>query len=178
MDKSNVESVIEMLKNQMMAEAAAKEPEYANEEIALLARNTTIQKYDAEAITAQARMIADQAFKRYDTDGNGTIDKEELFDMCLTVGQVAPTGATTADKREYLEKQWALADTDGDGTVDFNEFVEFYVCTLEALAAEEAARHAFNRYDVDGSNSLEKHELFQVRRGGRIFSRRSRSRES
>ena len=45
--------------------------------------------YDADEITRQARAIADQAFKRYDIDGNGTIDKEELFDMCLTVGQVA-----------------------------------------------------------------------------------------
>ena len=45
--------------------------------------------YDADDITRQARAIADQAFKRYDIDGNGTIDKEELFDMCLTVGQVA-----------------------------------------------------------------------------------------
>jgi len=40
--------------------------------------------------------------------------------------------------------------------------VEFYVCTLEALAAEEVARRAFDRFDVDGSNSLEKHELFQA----------------
>ena len=161
-DKSNIEQLIEQMKNQMMEQSANAEPEYANEEVALLAKNTTVAKYDADAITAQAREIADQAFKRYDIDGNGTIDKEELFDMCLTVGQVAPSGASIEDKREYLEKQWALADTDGDGTVDFEEFVEFYVCTLEALAAEEAARHAFNRYDVDGSNSLEKHELFQA----------------
>lgn len=41
--------------------------------------------------------------------------------MCLTVGQVAPAGATTVEKLEYLEKQWALADTNGDGQVDYDE---------------------------------------------------------
>jgi len=28
---------------------------------------------------------------RYDTDGSGEIDKSELFEMCLTVGQVIAT---------------------------------------------------------------------------------------
>ena len=28
---------------------------------------------------------------RYDTDGSGEIDKSELFEMCLTVGQVIVT---------------------------------------------------------------------------------------
>ena len=39
-------------------------------------------------------MTADDYFVaacRYDTDGSGEIDKSELFEMCLTVGQVIAT---------------------------------------------------------------------------------------
>ena len=103
----------------------------ANPEIQIIRR-----RYGGDEITKRAKAIATEAFARYDTDGNGTIDKEGLFDMCLTVGQVAPAGAMDPEKREYLEKQWALADTNGDGTVDYDEFVEFYVRSRR-YAAEE-----------------------------------------
>ena len=46
--------------------------------------------------------------------------------------------------------------------MDFDEFVDFYGSTLKAIAQEQKARDAFTKYDVDGSNTLEKHELFQV----------------
>ena len=149
--KEGADDLVDMLAAQLQTEAL-------NPDLQII----KAPQYDADEITRKAKEIADQAFKRYDADGSGTIEKEELFDMCLAVGQVAQPGADEAAQRKYLEHQWALADTNGDGTVDFDEFVEFYVCTLEALAAEEAARHAFNRYDVDGSNALEKHELFQA----------------
>ena len=48
------------------------------------------------------------------------------------------------------------------------QFVAFYGATLEAVAEEQRARDAFTRYDVDGSNTLEKHELFQVRSAPRL----------
>lgn len=48
------------------------------------------------------------------------------------------------------------------GEVDFDEFVAFYASTLEAIEQEQKARDAFTKYDVDGSNTLEKHELFQA----------------
>ena len=43
-----------------------------------------------------------------------------------------------------------------------DEFIEFYANTLDAIEQEQMAREAFSRFDVDSSNSIEKHELFQV----------------
>jgi len=42
---------------------------------------------------------------RYDTDGSGEIDKSELFEMCLTVGQVIATDC----------HRWPLIATDCEG---------------------------------------------------------------
>ena len=140
-DELDVDNIVSNLAKQMVVDASETAVEL-NPDLQII----RAPEFDSEEVTRRARAVADQAFKRYDADGSGTIEKHELFDMCLTVGQVAPAGANDAAKLEYLETQWAIADTDGNGTVDFDEFVEFYVCTLEALAAEEAARHAFSRY--------------------------------
>ena len=46
--------------------------------------------------------------------------------------------------------------------VDLEEFVEFYAATLDDIEKEDKAREAFDKYDIDRSNTLEKHELFQA----------------
>jgi Ca2+-binding EF-hand superfamily protein len=78
--------------------------------------------------------------------------------VCCGVRQ----GSTVEQQTKYLETEFAKADKDGSGTVDFDEFVSFYVDLVCQMEAEEHARDAFGRYDVDGGNELEKNELFQV----------------
>ena len=102
------------------------------------------------------------AFDLYDKDGSGTIDKEELFLSLMELGQIAPAAQGESSKIDYLEATFALADTNGDGAVDFDEFVSFYSSTLHAVKQEDKARDAFSKYDVNGDNALEKHELFQA----------------
>ena len=53
------------------------------------------------------------AFKLFDTDGNGTISKDELTQVLCTTGQIS------ADTIEDILKQ---ADENDDGDIDFNEF--------------------------------------------------------
>ena len=100
---------------------------------------------------------------RYDKDGNGTIDKEELFAVLLDLGQVVPPSAgSKAEKIDFLEYSFALADTNNDGSVDREEFVTYYSALLDANEIEQLARSAFDEYDIDRSNTLEKHELFKA----------------
>ena len=106
--------------------------------------------------------VARAAFDIYDVDKSGTIEKEELFQVLIEMGQVAPANGDNPEKLEFLEMSWQVADTNNDGVVDMQEFIEFYSMTIEAVEQEDAARKAFSQYDADGSNALEKHELFQV----------------
>ena len=116
------------------------------------------EKDEMEHVRAVARL----AFDTYDKDKSGTIDKEELFLSLMELGRVAPANYGAQSQIDYLEANFRLADTNGDGEVDFDEFVAFYASTLHAVEMEETARKAFSKYDVDESNTLEKHELFQA----------------
>lgn len=51
----------------------------------------TLEMLNAEETRQQhIREVADQAFSKYDADGNGTIDKEELFAVLADLGQIVP----------------------------------------------------------------------------------------
>jgi calmodulin len=55
-----------------------------------------------------------EAFKVFDRDGTGTISREELRAVMISLGE----SLTEKDIDEMLKE----ADTDGDGQIDFEEF--------------------------------------------------------
>lgn len=121
----------------------------------------------SDPLVIEAKKTAAEAFESFDKAGNGEISADQLFDIMLKLGRVP--GATLKDKNAYLSKtllavqrEFEKADTDNSGAVDFKEFVAFYVECVQQDEAENAARKAFAKVDVDGGNSLDKIELFQV----------------
>ncbi|KAB7503159.1 Calmodulin [Armadillidium nasatum] len=62
-----------------------------------------------------------EAFRFFDKDGDGSIDKQELGRVMRSLGQFA----TEEELREMLDE----IDIDGDGTFSFNEFVDI-VCNV------------------------------------------------
>lgn len=78
----------------------------------------------------ERRQTARKLFEETDTDGNGTLDVEELHELAKTMG----VGLTFAQ----AEKAFADIDEDGSGEIDFEEFLQFYeanVCEQGGLKA-------------------------------------------
>jgi calmodulin len=58
----------------------------------------------------------ENAFKHFDTDGNGTISKNELKHMMTTLGEILG--------EEEVDFFMDLADTNKDGVIDYTEFAK------------------------------------------------------
>jgi len=88
-----------------------------------------------------------QMFKKYDRNGDGTLDLSELRLICLELG-----ASVTADD---LDRAMEKLDTNKDGSCDFDEFLKFWTSTpgaggyssgvLQALQAKVAAQKAFSK---------------------------------
>ena len=61
----------------------------------------------------------EKAFKQFDLDGNGTLDKSELAQAYKAAGRSVSDVA--------LEKSMKLLDKDGDGLINFEEFKDIAV---------------------------------------------------
>jgi Ca2+-binding EF-hand superfamily protein len=62
-------------------------------------------------------------FDSFDTDGNGTMDRTEFYDMLLKCLKVPKHIGIPANR---VQQMWADADTDHSGVIEFIEFVVFF----------------------------------------------------
>eukprot|EP00928_Gymnodinium_smaydae_P068921 TRINITY_DN5221_c0_g1_i1.p1 TRINITY_DN5221_c0_g1~~TRINITY_DN5221_c0_g1_i1.p1 ORF type:complete len:698 (-),score=116.79 TRINITY_DN5221_c0_g1_i1:133-2226(-) len=69
------------------------------------------------ALTTKLRAVVRPFFKRLDTDGNGTLSRDEMRVLTMTLGE-NPT-------EKEVEEMFRTADTSGDHQISFDEFVVF-----------------------------------------------------
>lgn len=83
-------------------------------------------------IFGQRKELSRIVFDKHDTDGSGTIDADELRDLCYSFGYfLSDSDLTTA---------LTLLDKDGSGTISYDEFKEWWTTCACAHCAPGASR--------------------------------------
>lgn len=83
-----------------------------------------VEKKEEAQPTSQKKMSPEErnrlkeVFDRYDRDKSGSIDIDELTDMCTELG-----AKVTEEQAKQLMKE---LDQDGNGTIEFGEFAQFW----------------------------------------------------
>merc|ERR1719348_2591489 len=109
---------------------------------------------------------AKAAFQRFDINGDGVMDKEE---MKLMMNSAAGKKVSDAEVNALFQK----GDIDGDGQLDMHEFVRlmFPSCSDSLAKLQKSypnlneVKAAFRKFDADGDGHITKQELSGVMKG-------------
>jgi hypothetical protein len=66
-------------------------------------------------------------FSKFDTDGNGTIDRQEFEKLLYQCTKIPEEFGLPADRIKHF---WQVADDDGSQEIEFEEFLTFYTTYL------------------------------------------------
>lgn len=95
-----------------------------------------------------------EAFSKFDKDGNGSINTQELGAVMQALGK----DLSEAELKEFISK----VDTDADGVISFPEFLEEMVRRMKAWRKKQDLQEAFRVFDVDRNGYISVDELKQV----------------
>merc|ERR1719431_214600 len=103
---------------------------------------------------------AKSAFQRFDINGDGVMDKEEMRQM---MNSAAGKKVSDAEVNALFQK----GDLDGDGQIDMHEFIRlmFPACSegisklQKSFANLNEVKAAFRKFDADGDGHITRQEL-------------------
>lgn len=93
-----------------------------------------------------------EAFKLFDTDGDGKITSEELRKLISKIGGEMSEGEAAG----LIHR----ADTDGNGYVDYEEFSRLWVDIRGE--GDDEVRAEFSKLDSDNSGFIDKEEMLTI----------------
>ena len=80
-----------------------------------------------------------RAFKSYDKDGNGVLDRDEIID--LLTNHFKEQGLNKKPTNEDVKDFFANLDDDHSGEIEFEEFKEFLVQTMQKNLMKPIREH-------------------------------------
>ena len=95
-----------------------------------------------------------EAFELFDTDGNGTIDPNELKSAMKNLGLEA--------KNHTVYQMISDIDKNGTGDIDFDEFLDLMTVKLGDSDSEEDVRKVFDLFDDDKTGYITIQNLKRV----------------
>jgi Ca2+-binding EF-hand superfamily protein len=117
----------------------------------VLADQHGIEDYVKETqkkLTKQVKREAKKCFSKYDADGSGYIDQNELKRLMSDLG-FEKKGLSGRQIDDLVEHVLGAGDKDSDGTLDFHEFLRFYrKCLSTKAKRKEWKNRATERYAV------------------------------
>jgi len=113
----------------------------------------SLQTQIEQIVMASEQELA-EAFKLFDSDGDGIITSEELRALIEKVGGTMTEGEAVA----LIHK----ADKDGNKGIDQSEFAELWNALHGGGEAEAKIREEFSKLDTDKSGYISKDEMLTV----------------
>ncbi|XP_078613881.1 uncharacterized protein LOC144883340 [Branchiostoma floridae x Branchiostoma japonicum] len=111
----------------------------------------------AERFSDSERAAIQTVFDKFDKDGGGSIDREELGDMLRELGE-SPT-------EDVVTAMMMSLDKDKSGTIDFDEFLSM-VKQVKTVPRQDTLLAVFQQYDKDGSGKLDASEIKEAMKKG------------
>lgn len=118
-----------------------------------ITNNVTNNFYNNENLTEFEKELLD-AFKEFDIDGNGVIDKDEFSGFMHKLGYKP----TIVELQEMLDE----VDKDKNGKIGFNEFKYLMTKTIKDEFTQCSSIEAFSVFDRHKIGKISKDELINI----------------